>query len=119
MNLGWNGRHNSRASIAALVVLSCLFVLGCEGGAASIDQPPEKGSDSGTAPGEPPGPPPGQDSGTPPLSVDAGTPPRGGSCGLASPAFCETFDKAYPGGRGGDLDENRFSFTRLTSNSGY
>jgi len=41
-------------------------------------------------------------------------PPRAppGSCGLDKPAFCETFDTAFPGGRGGDIDENSWSFAR-------
>ncbi len=36
-----------------------------------------------------------------------------GDCGLASAAFCETFDTPQPGGRGGDLDESRWSFARF------
>jgi hypothetical protein len=43
-------------------------------------------------------------------------PPKPGSCGLALPAFCETFDSASPGGRGGDLDEVRWSVARTTRN---
>jgi len=41
-------------------------------------------------------------------------PPRApaGSCGLEKPAFCETFDTAFPGGRGGDIDEKTWSFAR-------
>ena len=35
-----------------------------------------------------------------------------GSCGLEQPAFCETFDTPNPGGRGGDLDETRWSYSR-------
>jgi hypothetical protein len=35
-----------------------------------------------------------------------------GSCGLEQPAFCETFDSPTPGGRGGDLDESRWSYSR-------
>ena len=41
---------------------------------------------------------------------DGGT--GAGACGLASPAFCETFEVVRPGGRGGDLDETRWSFAR-------
>jgi hypothetical protein len=33
-------------------------------------------------------------------------------CTLDTPAFCETFDNAHPGGNGGDIDESRFSFAR-------
>jgi hypothetical protein len=35
-----------------------------------------------------------------------------GSCGLDTPAFCETFDDPKPGGRGGDLDETVWSLAR-------
>lgn len=35
-----------------------------------------------------------------------------GDCGLDSPAFCETFETPHPGGRGGDLDEGVWSFSR-------
>jgi hypothetical protein len=35
-----------------------------------------------------------------------------GACGLATPAFCEGFETAHPGGRGGDLDERVFGFAR-------
>ena len=35
-----------------------------------------------------------------------------GDCGLPNPAFCETFESASPGGRGGDLDERAWSFAR-------
>jgi hypothetical protein len=53
-------------------------------------------------------------------SSTAGTPsipnlpvPAPGECGLASPAFCETFETPQPGGRGGDLDESSWGFTRF------
>jgi len=35
-----------------------------------------------------------------------------GACGLETPAFCEVFETAHPGGRGGDLDESVFGFAR-------
>jgi hypothetical protein len=41
-------------------------------------------------------------------------PPRPGACGLADPAFCDTFDQPSPGGRGGDLDERFWSVGRLS-----
>ena len=41
---------------------------------------------------------------------DGGT--AAGACGLATPAFCEPFEGARPGGRGGDLDETRWSVAR-------
>ncbi|MEI9941331.1 MAG: hypothetical protein WDO69_29280 [Pseudomonadota bacterium] len=47
--------------------------------------------------------------GLPPLA-----PPRApaGSCGFDKPAFCDTFDTAHPGGRGGDIDETQWHFAR-------
>ena len=38
-----------------------------------------------------------------------------GACGLPDAAFCDTFDKAYPGGQAGDLDDTRWSVTRLSN----
>lgn len=35
-----------------------------------------------------------------------------GDCALEAPAFCEKFETAHPGGRGGDLDESIWSFGR-------
>jgi hypothetical protein len=40
-------------------------------------------------------------------------PPPAGACGLLAPAFCETFSQARPGGRGGDVDERRWSVSRF------
>lgn len=34
-------------------------------------------------------------------------------CWLAQPAFCETFERASPGGRGGDLDELQWAAARI------
>lgn len=47
-------------------------------------------------------------------SVPEEVPPRSppGSCGLDKPAFCEDFEKPSPGGRGGDLDDSLWSFSR-------
>jgi hypothetical protein len=45
-----------------------------------------------------------------PDPIDPMLPP--GSCDLDEPAFCETFDEASPGGRGADIDETRWSFSR-------
>lgn len=33
-------------------------------------------------------------------------------CGLETAAFCEDFERPAPGGRGGDLDEQRWAFSR-------
>jgi hypothetical protein len=46
-----------------------------------------------------------------PEPIDAGG-AAPGACGLPSPAFCETFSTAHPGGRGGDLDETVWSMAR-------
>jgi hypothetical protein len=35
-------------------------------------------------------------------------------CQLPQLAFCDTFQTSSPGGRGGDLDESKWSFTRLS-----
>lgn len=48
--------------------------------------------------------------GSPNVSEPSDTQPR--DCGLAQPAFCETFETAHPEGRGGDLDERVFGFAR-------
>jgi hypothetical protein len=45
-----------------------------------------------------------------PMEVPPRSPP--GSCGLDHPAFCEEFETKSPGGRGGDLDESVWSFSR-------
>lgn len=40
-------------------------------------------------------------------------PPLDENCGLGNEAaFCETFEAPHPGGRGGDIDDSRWSFTR-------
>ncbi len=40
--------------------------------------------------------------------------PAAGACGLAHPAFCDSFDQASAGGRGGDLDERFWGVGRLS-----
>jgi len=35
-----------------------------------------------------------------------------GTCGLDEPAFCDKFDSPSPGGRGGDIDDAKWSFAR-------
>jgi hypothetical protein len=40
-------------------------------------------------------------------------------CGLSSAAFCEDFDAPHPGGRGGEIDEARFAFSRWGSFDGF
>jgi hypothetical protein len=42
-----------------------------------------------------------------------GAPFAPAACDLASPAFCETFDAPELGGRGGEIDERRWSFSRF------
>lgn len=41
--------------------------------------------------------------------------PGSGPCGLKEAAFCDTFEKASPGGRGGDLDESVWSVARASA----
>jgi hypothetical protein len=51
--------------------------------------------------------------GAPPAGAGAGAGPAGQpGCGLDAAAFCETFDTPHPGGRGGEIDETRFAFSR-------
>ena len=38
---------------------------------------------------------------------------KSGACSLDGAAFCDTFDKPAPGGRGGDLDETLWSVARV------
>jgi hypothetical protein len=45
-----------------------------------------------------------------PMPIDSG--PVDPNCGLDAPAFCENFETAHPGGRGGEIDETRFAFAR-------
>src|SRR6185369_822014 len=45
-----------------------------------------------------------------PTEIPPVAPP--GSCGLEKPAFCETFDTPRPGGKGGDIDEKLWAFSR-------
>ncbi len=61
------------------------------------------GDQAGVIPG-------GAGSGPLPMQVPSRSPP--GSCGLASPAFCEDFEKKAPGGRAGDMDETHWAFAR-------
>lgn len=68
--------------------------LGGDGGAAG-------GGDGGTAGGDAPGP--GRD-------ATFGDP----ACGLGAAAFCDTFDVVSPGGRAGELDDARWSASRLS-----
>jgi hypothetical protein len=41
--------------------------------------------------------------------------PDSGPCALKEAAFCDTFDKPSPGGRGGDLDEKLWSVARASA----
>jgi hypothetical protein len=64
---------------------------GGTGGASSLPSMTAKGGGAGSA--------------TPP-PVDA-------SCGLPNAAFCDAFTQKSPGGRAGDLDDAKWSFSRL------
>jgi hypothetical protein len=41
--------------------------------------------------------------------------PSKGPCWMMTPAFCDTFDTASPGGRAGDLDDSTWSAARISS----
>jgi hypothetical protein len=45
-------------------------------------------------------------------TADPTLPPLAAGCGFDAPAFCETFETPHPGGRGGEIDESRWSFSR-------
>ncbi len=52
-----------------------------------------------------------------PALVTYGEPGHSGTpinCQLANLAFCDTFDAPHPGGRGGDLDERKWSVARIS-----
>src|SRR5262245_12418038 len=60
----------------------------------------------GTNPPPNPNPDPPPPPSRPPVFGDPG-------CGLGKAAFCDTFDTAKPGGRGGDIDETRWAVARV------
>lgn len=92
------GRRCLRVVVAVVVAAT----IGCEGAADPSLDGGVTVSQDGSRP--PPPPPPRRDAG-PVVLGDPG-------CGLDAAAFCETFDTPSPGGRGGDLDERRFAFSR-------
>src|SRR6185295_14841123 len=88
-------------------VLPALLLASCAGQPAGQD--PGTGgaaspsSDGGAAgDGGPPSPPPSPDPGQP-------------GCGLPAAAFCDTLATPSPGGRGGDVDDAKWSVTRVTN----
>jgi hypothetical protein len=97
-------------SISSPVFVALCLALGCNG-SVNGGTPPPADRDSALPPGVDAGEivMPGTDAGPmrlPPEEVDP-------SCGLEGAAFCENFDEASPGGRGGDLDDNVWSFARV------
>ena len=87
----------TRLITSALVLALSSLVFGCAGSKEPNATTPGTGNPSGGSP-----------------DLPAQVPPRAppGSCGLDAPAFCETFDTAFPGGRGGDIDERTWAFSR-------
>jgi hypothetical protein len=51
----------------------------------------------------------------PPTVMQPATPPKPGSCALDKPAFCDTLATPSPGGRSGDLDDVKWSVTRISN----
>src|SRR5687767_6519792 len=90
-----------RRSICALAISSVW--LGCGSPMMPVDPPPAR-RDGAIAPGDDAGPRMRRDAGP----VVLGDP----ACGLGNAAFCETFDAPSPGGRGGEIDETRWAFSR-------
>jgi len=108
----------SYSRAASTLAASC-FALACAGGNGSGAQANGGNSAAGGATGAMGGATSGGPSGTSgspsggagiPQEVPPRSPP--GSCGLDKPAFCEDFEKPSPGGRGGDLDETIWAFSR-------
>jgi hypothetical protein len=93
------------AQISLLVALAS-----CSGGDDGSDSTANAGGSSGS--GSHSGTGAGGNGGNGNLGGAAGSRFAPGDCGLDAPAFCETFETAHPGGRGGDLDENVWSFSR-------
>jgi hypothetical protein len=84
-----------------VLLCAALSVVGCGEGGGANDGAGGSSSSSGAGSGaHRPDPP----------TVDS--PYKPGDCGLDEPAFCEDFEKPHPGGRGGEIDERRFAFSR-------
>src|SRR6478609_6501600 len=105
----------SRACQALSVSCLLLACASSNGAPTNVGGAAASSAGSGTEPGAG-----GSDSSGGGSSSTGGTslpqevPPRSppGSCGLDKPAFCEDFEKKAPGGRGGDLDESIWAFSR-------
>jgi hypothetical protein len=102
---------SNSSSVGLALSVSCL-AFACAGNQGSGAQAGGGGAPSGAA---------GDGSSTTAGTTSAGSgnlpevvPPRSppGSCGLDKPAFCEDFEKPAAGGRGGDLDESVWAFSR-------
>jgi len=52
---------------------------------------------------------------TPPPPPPPPPPPGQTGCGLPAAAFCDTLATASPGGRGGDIDDTKWSVTRISN----
>jgi hypothetical protein len=88
-----------------------MLLVACSGSPKTPDSAPGgSGSSGGGGVGGQAGAATGGFGGAPPPQV----PPRfvPGDCNLDAPAFCETFEKEFPGGRGGPLDEKEWSVAR-------
>ena len=115
----------SNCSTSRLVSLAVVFLLGAcarpepagapTGGTPEPDASPGPSSDAraasrvGVAAGEDATPP---DAGAPDLPPG---PPSAPGCALPAAAFCDPLAAPSPGGRGGDVDDTRWSVTRVTN----
>src|SRR4051812_28225990 len=98
---------SSRVGLLFSVCSMALACAGSKGGgvqSGGAGESPSAGS-AGTSAGASKGATGGLPEEVPPRSLP-------GSCGLDKPAFCEDFEKPSPGGRGGDLDESIWAFSR-------
>jgi hypothetical protein len=133
-------RIEKQVTASVVVALLCAFCVACSGDDSSAgpsDEPNDPG-DVGNEPddnGKPSAPLAGSGSVKPGATGTAGStaidkpddsskpnpeptePPPGDGppgCGMEAAAFCDTFDKASPGGRAGDLDDAEWSIARIS-----
>lgn len=82
---------------------------------AGATQPDDRAApnDTAPAPSSPASAPNDTDAATEPSQVNTPTGPLDASCRLPDAAFCDAFTDKSPGGRGGDLDDSKWSVSRL------
>jgi hypothetical protein len=112
-------RNVSQLSIA---IVATLALLGCGSSDDPAQGEPSGGSGDGPDDDGPGGTSGGAGSSDSSGSASGGTSSSGGGepvpgCGFAEAAFCDAFEAPSPGGRGGDLDEQRWSVARVNQSS--